>query len=122
MVWIDGGLPAATVSTLPTLNPTVGGELRKVRPVVVVSQNERNGSRYGRRLSPHLHVAPAVAEPPPDTLRGARQRKSPWTGFRTIGKQRLRRRLDRLSSEHAPQLRRIITEMYGNDIDGEYGG
>ena len=24
------------------LNPTVGGELRKVRPVVVVSQNERN--------------------------------------------------------------------------------
>ena len=33
--------------------------------------------------------------------------------IRTISKQRLRRRLDRLSSEHAAQLRRIITEMYG---------
>ena len=33
--------------------------------------------------------------------------------IRTISKQRLRRRLDRLSSEHAAHLRRIITEMYG---------
>ena len=33
--------------------------------------------------------------------------------IRTIGKQRLRRRLDRLSSEPAAHLRHIITEMYG---------
>ena len=33
--------------------------------------------------------------------------------IRSISKQRLRRQIDRLSSEAATQLRRLITEMYG---------
>ena len=32
--------------------------------------------------------------------------------IRTISKQRLRRRIDRLPADHASQLRRIIAEMY----------
>ena len=31
----------------------------------------------------------------------------------TIGKQRLRRQIDRLSAEEAAQLRCLVTEMYG---------
>ena len=34
--------PRRYVIYLADLNPTVGGELRKVRPVVVVSRNEMN--------------------------------------------------------------------------------
>ena len=95
------------------LNPTVGGELRKVQPVVVVSQNERN------RFLDTVVVCPITSTLHPQW----RSRlQIPCAGktaeiavdrIRTIGKQRLRRRLDRLSSEHAAQLRRIITEMYG---------
>lgn len=33
--------------------------------------------------------------------------------IRTIGKQRLKRKIDQLASEQAYELRRIITEMYG---------
>jgi mRNA interferase MazF len=33
--------------------------------------------------------------------------------IRTISKQRLKKKIDRISSEYAAQLRRIITEMYG---------
>ena len=95
------------------LNPTVGGELRKVRPVVVVSQNERN------RFLDTVVVCPLTSTLHPQW----RSRlQVPCAGkaaeiaadqIRTISKQRLRRRLDRLSTEHAAQLRRIITEMYG---------
>ena len=33
--------------------------------------------------------------------------------IRAISKQRLIRKIDQLSEEHAAQLRKIITEMYG---------
>ena len=95
------------------LNPTVGGEPQKVRPVVVVSQNERN------RFLDTVVVCPLTSTLHPQW----RSRlQVPCAGktaeiavdrIRTIGKQRLRRRLDHLSVEHAAQLRRIITEMYG---------
>ena len=97
------------------LNPTVGGEIRKVRPVVVVSQNEMNQfldtvvvcpltstlhPRWRSRLQ--VQCAGHNAEIAVDQIR-------------TISKQRLRRRLDRLTAEKAAQLRRIIAEMYGGE-------
>lgn len=97
------------------LNPTVGGEIRKVRPVVVVSQNEMNQfldtvvvcpltstlhPRWRSRLQ--VQCAGQNAEIAVDQIR-------------TISKQRLRRRLDRLTAEEAAQLRRIIAEMYGSE-------
>ncbi|HIJ54728.1 MAG TPA: hypothetical protein HPQ03_01245 [Deltaproteobacteria bacterium] len=33
--------------------------------------------------------------------------------IRTISKRRLKQKIDKLSSENAAQLRRLITEMYG---------
>ncbi len=95
------------------LNPTVGGEIRKVRPVVVVSQNEMNQfldtvvvcplttalhPRWRTRMQ--IQCADKEAEIAVDQIRA-------------ISKQRLRRRIDRLSAEEAAQLRRLITEMYG---------
>ena len=57
-----------------------------------------------RSPHPHRRRLPSPAE-----RRGCRAA----TRIQTIGMQRLRRRLDRLSTEHAARLRRIITEMYG---------
>ena len=95
------------------LNPTVGEEIRKVRPVVVVSHNEMNQfldtvvvcpltttlhPRWRSRLQ--IRCAGRSAEIAVDQIRA-------------ISKQRLRRRLDRLSATDATHLRRLITEMYG---------
>ena len=95
------------------LNPTVGGELRKVRPVVVVSQNERNrflDTVVVRPLTSTLHPQWRSRLQVPCAGKAA---EIAVDQIRTVSKQRLRRRLDRLSAEHAAQLRRIITEMYG---------
>ena len=95
------------------LNPTLGGEIRKARPVVVVSQNQMNQFldtivvcpltstlHPGWRSRLQIQCAGMRAEIAVDRIRA-------------ISKQRLRNRLDRLSAEEAAQLRRIITEMYG---------
>lgn len=95
------------------LNPTVGSEICKTRPVVVVSQDEMN--RYLETvvvcpLTSTLHpawrtrlqvqCAGRVAEIAVDQIR-------------TISKSRLRQKIDRLSAADSAQLRKIITEMYG---------
>ena len=95
------------------LNPTVGAEIHKVRPVVVVSQNEMNqflGTVVVCPLTTSLHpgwrsriqiqCAGKPAEIAVDQIR-------------TLGKQRLRNRIDRLAPAVAARLRRLITEMYG---------
>lgn len=94
------------------LNPTVGSEIRKVRPVVVVSRDEMNRHLetvvvcpLTSRLHPHwrgrlqVRCAGQEAEIAVDQIR-------------TISKQRLGRRIDRLSTGDAAKLRLIISEMY----------
>jgi mRNA interferase MazF len=39
--------------------------------------------------------------------------KPEFEKIRTLSKQRLKRKIDRISTEEAAQLRRLITEMYG---------
>ena len=95
------------------LDPTVGAEIRKVRPVVVVSQNEMNQ---------HLDtvvVCPLTSRLHPQwrsrlQIRCAGKRAEIAVDqIRTISKQRLGKRVDTLPAEAAAQLRRLITEMYG---------
>ncbi len=95
------------------LNPTIGGEIKNVRPVVVVSQDEMNRcldtvvicpltSRLHPRWRSRLQITCAgkPAEIAVDQIRA-------------ISKRRLRQRIDRLLPGEASQLRRLITEMYG---------
>ena len=95
------------------LDPTIGGELRKVRPVVVVSRNEMN------RFLDSVVVCPLTTVLHP-RWRGRLQVRCAGKDaeiavdqIRTISRQRLRQQLDRLSAEDAAQLRRIVTDMYG---------
>ena len=95
------------------LDPTVGEEIRKVRPVVVVSHNEMN------QFLDTVVVCPLTSALHPrwrsrlQLLCAGRAAEIAVDQIRAISKQRLRRRLDRLSVTDAAHLRRLITEMYG---------
>ncbi len=95
------------------LNPTIGSEINKVRPVIVISQDAMNSSldtivvcpltsklhpRWRSRLQ--IVCAGSNAEIAVDQIR-------------TISKTRLKNKIDVLPDDQAAQLRRIITEMYG---------
>ena len=95
------------------LNPSIGSEIKKVRPVVIVSQDEMN--KYletvvvcplTSKLHPHwrtriqIKCAQKNAEIAVDQIR-------------TISKQRLKKKIDQLSNTKAAQLRKLITDMYG---------
>ena len=94
------------------LNPTQGGEIRKVRPVVVVSRDAMN------RFLDTVVVCPLTTSLHPRwqgrlQVRCAGQdAEIAVDQIRAISKQRLRRRVDRLPASDASQLRRIIGEMY----------
>ncbi len=96
------------------LDPTVGRELKKIRPVVIISQDEMNTHMETVVVCPltsHLHprwrsriqitCENILAEIAVDQIR-------------TISKQRLKRKIDSLTTEEAKQLRKRITEMYGD--------
>ena len=95
------------------LNPTIGSEINKIRPVVVISGDEMNTNletvvicpltsklhpKWRTRLQ--INCADKHAEIAVDQIR-------------TISKQRLKNKLDKLSDIKAAQLRKLITDMYG---------
>ena len=98
---------------LADLNPTIGGEIKKTRPVVVVSQNDMN------RYLETIVVCPLTTNIHPtwrcrlQVICAGKNAEIAIDQIRTISKQRLIRKIDCLSETKAAQLRRIITEMYG---------
>lgn len=106
-------LPLRYEIYLADLNPTIGGEIQKIRPVVVVSQNDMN------RYLETIVICPLTTTLHP-TWRCRLQVNCDGVNaeivvdqIRAISKQRLIRRIDQLSEAQATQLRSIITEMYG---------
>ena len=95
------------------LNPIVGSEIGKVRPVVVISQDAMNQhldtivvcpltSKLHPRWRSRLQISCA-----------GKEAEIPVDQIRTISKKRLREKIDQLPATQASELRRIITEMYG---------
>jgi mRNA interferase MazF len=98
---------------LADLNPTIGSEISKVRPVVVISQNAMN-----RNLET-IVICPLTSKLHP-TWRSRLQidcagkaAEIALDQIRTISQQRLKQKIDQLSDESAAQLRQLIVEMYG---------
>lgn len=98
---------------LANLDPTVGAEIKKTRPVVIVSDDAMN-----------KHLATVVVCPL------TRQLHPEWRSriqvscegnpteiavdqIRTISKLRLIKKLDKLPQTAVALLRQLITEMYG---------
>ena len=95
------------------LNPTVGSEIKKIRPVVIISQDAMNRNldtvvvcpltrklHYKWRSRIQIKCSGQNAEIAVDQIR-------------TISKNRLKQKIDKLSTEESQQLRQLITDMYG---------
>jgi len=98
---------------LANLDPTVGSEIRKTRPVVVVSDDLMNKI-----------LETVVACPLTSTLHPAwrsriqiqcagKPAEIAVDQIRTISNRRLIKKLDKLAEQDATLLRQLITEMYG---------
>jgi len=94
------------------LNPTMGSEIKKIRPVII-SQDEMN------KYLETVVVCPLTSKLHPmwrSRLQiGCAGKKAEIAvdRIRTISKQPLKQKIDLISPEDAAQLRRLITEMYG---------
>jgi mRNA interferase MazF len=98
---------------LADLDPTRGREMAKTRPVVVISLDAMN-----RHLDTVV-VCPLTSRVHPHWRSrikcrcAGRRAEIAVDQIRTVSKERLGRRVDRLAPSLAAQLRRLITEMYG---------
>lgn len=98
---------------LADLDPVRGREIAKTRPVVVVSQEEMN-----RNLDTVV-VCPLTTKLHPrwrsriQVVCARRKAEIAVDQIRTLSKERLGKRLDKLAPAEAAQLRRLISEMYG---------
>ena len=95
------------------LNPTLGSAIKKVRPVVIISQDEMN------IYLETVVVCPLTSKLHPQwrtrlQIKCANKKAEIAVDqIRTISKQRLKNRIDTLSKTKAAQLRKLITDMYG---------
>ena len=95
------------------LNPTIGSEIKKVRPVVIISQNEMN------QYLETVVICPLTSKLHPQwrtRLQISCVNKNAEIAvdqIRTISKKRLKKKIDKLSKIKAAQLRKLITDMYG---------
>lgn len=97
---------------LVTLDPTVGREIQKTRPCVVVSPNEMN-----RHISTAI-VAPMTTKRRPYPTRvtclfQGKQGQIVLDQIRTVDKSRLVRKLGRLQKKTQEDILSVLTEMFG---------
>lgn len=95
------------------LNPAIGSEIKKVRPVVIISRDDMNTyletivvCPLTSKLHPRWRTRLQIKCANKNTEIAVDQ-------IRTISKQRLQKRIDKLSDIKAAQLRKLITDMYG---------
>lgn len=98
---------------LADLDPTPGREIAKTRPVVVISQDGMN-----RHLDTVV-VCPLTTKLHPlwrsriQIVCARKKAEIALDQIRTLSKERLGKRIDRLDPSTAAHLRHLITEMYG---------
>jgi mRNA interferase MazF len=96
---------------LVNLDPTVGSEIKKTRPCVIVSPDEMN--KYLRTII----VAPmtTTSRKYPTRIEVKRKNKTGWIvidQIRTIDKQRVVKILDSLSNKEVIETKSIIKETF----------
>ncbi len=95
------------------LNPTQGSEICKVRPVVIVSQNPMNKNLETVVICPLTSSLHPTWRSRLQISCAGRAAEIAVDQIRTISKTRLRQKIDALSKAEASQLRKLISEMYG---------
>lgn len=98
---------------LAALDPTVGREIAKTRPVVVVSLDVLN------RVADTVVVCPLTTKLHPGWRSrlpvkcGGKPAEIAVDQIRTLSTQRLVRKVDAINAPSAEKLRHLIVEMYG---------
>ncbi len=96
------------------LDPVQGSEIGKTRPVVIISDNLRN------QLLQTVVVCPLTRQLHPQwrsrlsVICAGKPAEIAVDQIRVISKSRLARRIDQLSVPDTEELRRLISEMYGD--------
>lgn len=96
---------------LVNLDPTIGSEIKKTRPCVIISPDEMN--RYLRNIV----ISPMTTKSKkyPTRIEVKHDRKIGWIvldQIRTIDKQRIIKILGRLSKPEIKELKAILKETY----------
>lgn len=95
------------------LIPTGGSEIKKVRPVVIISQDEMNNYLDTVVVCPLTSKLHPLWRTRIQIKCANKNAEIAVDQIRTISKQRLKNKLDQLSDIKAAQLRKLITDMYG---------
>jgi mRNA interferase MazF len=98
---------------LANLDPTVGSELSKTRPCVVVSDNFRNKHLETIVVCPLTTVLHPTWRSRFQVVCAGKKAEIAVDQIRSISKKRLVKKVDSLSVDEAKQLRMLIAEMYG---------
>ena len=96
---------------LVNLDPTVGSEIKKIRPCVIISPDEMN--KHLRTVI----IAPMTSQSKtyPTRIEVIHDHKTVWVvidQIRTIDKQRVMKTLDELSSKEIIQVKAVIRETF----------
>ena len=94
-----------------SLDPTQGAEIRKARPCVVVSPDESNRHLRTVIIAPMTTVARSYPTRVPLTFQG-KQGQVALDQLRAIDRQRLARKLGRISSKTATAISAVLIEMF----------
>lgn len=96
---------------LVNLDPTIGSEIKKTRPCVIISPDEMN--KYLRTVT----IAPMTSQSKkyPTRIEVKHNNKKGWIvldQIRTIDKQRILKVLDKLTSKEIVKVRLTIKEIF----------
>lgn len=95
------------------LNYTEGSEIKKVCPVVIISQDEMNKYLESVVVCPLTSKLHSQWRTRLQIACTNKKAEIAVDQILTISKQRLKKKIDKLSKSEAAQLRKLITDMYG---------
>lgn len=95
------------------LDPTMGAEMAKTRPVVIVSLDALNGRLQTVTVCPLTSQVHSTWRSRLGVRVAGRRAEIAVDQIRTLSKARIGRKVGVLTAADANALRRLITEMYG---------
>ncbi|MGA7306116.1 MAG: type II toxin-antitoxin system PemK/MazF family toxin [Rhodothermales bacterium] len=96
------------------LDPVVGSEISKTRPVVIVSDNAMNATLKTVVACPLTSSLHPVWRSRVQVVVKGKKSEVAVDQIRTLAKERLYRRLGSIDPDDALKIRILISEMYGN--------
>jgi len=95
------------------LDPVIGGEMAKPRPAAVISSDEMNAALETVVVCPLTTKLHPRWRSRVQITTGGKRAEIAVDQIRAVSQQRIIRRLDKLTAKAVAEVRRTISEMYG---------